>query len=477
MIHLRYTLTPRARVSAGRGGEVQQDRSIHTVLPGTTVRGALGTAWWQGVDDAFAPTAGQATRQARFDHLFGRAMVVSDAVPVATDANPVRELPRFMTRSMVRRKYDPEGMVHDLAGSPLATCPDCGNQLVATSGKPPAACSCGTVFEPVRPGWWTPPEWQVSATRTALDHGVAATGNLFTRRAVTTHVVYTGTITLLDDAIDSSVLAWLRADKSLSIGGQLSLHGRARWGAEYAAPPVLPDGDTVVLQLRSPAILVDRRGFPALDLVAALRAIPGAGDVGHSWVRTDQVSTWHGIARVPKPVEWAVAAGSAVILHRWGKDALATARSGLGVRRLEGFGQVALRSPEELATFDRWPSEPLLVEAPGGGQEPTPAVGDGPDEPDDPEVGGVVTPMVAELVELLPPDRRGRALNAVVGAARRVLALRESGIDPQAALRQEFSKPWVMALRPQERALVRSILTDEGLGAMVVQLEAERRRA
>ena len=78
--HVTYRLTPRARVSAGRGAEVQETRPVHHVLPGATVRGALGYAFWQSPTDAFEPTSSPPARQDAFDRLFGQ-LVVREAVP------------------------------------------------------------------------------------------------------------------------------------------------------------------------------------------------------------------------------------------------------------------------------------------------------------------------------------------------------------------------------------------------------------
>lgn len=73
-----YTLTPKSRISPGRRAQVQNVREIHEVIPGSVVRGALGTAWWGSPDSRFEPE-----NQAVFDELFARGMDVMAAIPAA----------------------------------------------------------------------------------------------------------------------------------------------------------------------------------------------------------------------------------------------------------------------------------------------------------------------------------------------------------------------------------------------------------
>ena len=57
---LDYVLTPLARISAGKSGQVGNDRQIHTVLPGTAIRGALGAAWWRSPQHRYSGSDPQA---------------------------------------------------------------------------------------------------------------------------------------------------------------------------------------------------------------------------------------------------------------------------------------------------------------------------------------------------------------------------------------------------------------------------------
>lgn len=487
MIHFNYTLAPLAPVSAGRTGQVQQNRTIHRVLPGTTIRGALGHTWWLSPDHRFAPASSDKARQSAFDRLFGRSMVVTDAVPVATADNSARSLPVFRTRSMVRVKYsDDASRLHDLAGGPIPGCPACGRDFTPPRDRREALepCVCGATFDSVSPGWWVPSEWEVAATRTALRDGVAESGKLFTRASLTPKVTYVGTVTLRDSAkLQPEVVDWLRQRMEFGVGGQLSTHGRVIWSMVDSDAPLIPQDETAVLQLRAPTLLVNDRGFPTFDLAGALSRIPGAGHTESSWLRTGQVSGWHSVARVPKPMEWALEAGTTAVLKGWQPEALARVARGLGLRQLEGYGHVALRRPGDLATFDRAADEPQLKAMDSnlvakGTVAPTLADAADPETP--PATSAPVTPSTSPLVQALVDllgDRRARLLRAVSSAARTVQAERENGSEAGAAMQRELTKPWVMGLRPDERKIVRDILISDNLGALVVQLEVERDRA
>ena len=78
---LRYVLIPRGRLSPGARGQSGNSREIYEIIPGTTVRGALGNAWWTSPTDAFEPASPKRQRQALFDRLFGGLLSVGQAEP------------------------------------------------------------------------------------------------------------------------------------------------------------------------------------------------------------------------------------------------------------------------------------------------------------------------------------------------------------------------------------------------------------
>lgn len=520
MTLLAYTLTPLSRISAGRTGQVQESRSIHRVLPGAAVRGALGHTWWLSPDHAFDPTASPRSRQDAFDRLFGRAMLVRDAVPVG--------ISELRTASMLRLKY--AGTTgrhldghHDLAAGPLSACPACDAPFDAPrgwvrprSGGPSAALercpSCTAVFDLAKDGWYVPDTAEVAATRTALVDGVAQDEKLFTRASLRKQLRFRGTVVLRDGvAVPPEAVAWLRHVLEFSVGGQRSTLGRVTWTSSPWPTTAPPTGKRVVLQLRSPALLVDDRGFPSLDLEAHLARIPGAGSLAcEPWLRTTQVGGWHGIAGVPKPVEWALATGSTAVLEDWSADALRVLARGLGIRQGEGYGEVALKDPADLARFGAPAAEPLFKPDPAheaSEQEqvaapaaPAVSTSPAPDPRQAPPTPAATAPIpgpapvttapppaadhelddrVPVLLSLLDPAQRARVLNGVLGAARNIATKRELGlpdsmIDPIVTLTLTY--PWARDLGPDARRQVQVILRSPDVTDLISRIDAERNR-
>lgn len=455
--HVTYRLTPRARVSAGRGAEVQETRAVHHVLPGATVRGALGFAFWQSPTDAFEPTASPAARQDAFDRLFGQ-LVVREAVP---EGAWLRALSQVTHKYRSRDGVQLEGRL-DLAAGPVGACPVCGAAFDSPrgwrssdgTGEPLDRCAdCGSVFEPERGGWGGAEALVTASTRTALTNGRALTGQLFTRPAVRKAARFTGALVLRDpDRVPTEARAWLTGSRSLSVGGQKSTLGRVDWSVESAEPPAPPTGDTVVLQLHSPAILLDDRGLPSLDLTAALRAVPGAGEIAcRPWVRPTQVTGWHGIAGVPKPVEWALEVGSTAVLRGWTTEALTRVTDGLGVRRLEGYGHVVLIDPAALPRL----TQPATTSSPR----------------DD---------RVTALLGRVPATQRRGVRNGMLKAARFLATRQEIGASAEefaASLSDALSRPWVSDLTADVREGVQGLLSEPDLRRVITLLNADKDRS
>ncbi len=327
-----YTLTPKSRISPGRRAQVQNVREIHEVIPGSVVRGALGTAWWGSPDSRFEPE-----NQAVFDELFARGMDVMAAIPRSGSDAGVREA-AFTPFSWVRCKYLPtaecSSQWHDQAVA-----------LLSGSSEWSSTCpACRRPVEPAKRGWNVPDEWSVSPVRTALINGAALDEALFTRPAIVKDVLFRGTIQLAD-SVDPDAIAWLLADKTIWVGGQKSTMGACRWSAEVVevAAPGISGACTV--QLLAPAIIVDEFGAPSLDLEGAIRSVlpvDSPATVTKTWTRPETVAGWHGVAGLPKPTEWALAAGSTALVEGVGAADVGAISAGLGLRRAEGFRPVRI---------------------------------------------------------------------------------------------------------------------------------------
>jgi len=320
-IWLQYEIVPDGYLSAGRSGEVMNDRQVHAVLPGSVVRGALAGAWWtSGIAD---------TGQAAFDALFDGQLVVEAAIP-ALDGRPAELRPMGWARC----KYPDQnhGGWRENLRSPAHRC-ECAQPLVA--GK----------------GWEVPDGVMTLTTRTQLEGGAAKDGALFTRRAVPPTVRFSGFLRI-DSDIDQEQMEWLLASRRLSIGGQRSVMGRCTWTCCTVPDPLpLPDGTgPFVLTVLQPAILLDRFGASSMDLAGAVQDLAetkgGQLKLGPEVVvRTTQVSGWHGLAGIPKPTEWALEVGSSVWIEQTDATALEALRSGIGIRRNEGYGAVSITVP------------------------------------------------------------------------------------------------------------------------------------
>lgn len=330
-VRLEYTLTPRSRISAGVFGAVGNTRTVHSTIPGTVVRGALGSAWWSA-QSGFAGADPQGT----FDALFGRAMRVYAAVPYLPPssaegaARSLQLIPRSFARCKKGHSDATPDPWHDRAERDWLEnrCPVCG----------------GGIKEGF--GWEDESAWVVSTTRTQLVSGAAVDEQLFTRPALTARIRLRGAIEVVEPSELGEALDWLRREREVSIGGQRSTLGRCVMTVESSEPQETPAQTTMRLVLRSPAILVDGLGAPVLDLAAAVQRVitdgGGSGKVSRSWSRPVVVSGWHGIAGLPKSEEWAVSAGSTVVIEGADEVTRGTLLRGLGVRRTEGYGEVEI---------------------------------------------------------------------------------------------------------------------------------------
>ena len=316
-------------------------------------------------------------------------------------------------------------------------------------------------------------------------------------------------------------MAWLTAEKRVRVGGQLSTMGRALWRAVVVEEQSVPKATAYEVRLRAPAVLVNAYGAPSLDLASAveqsLRVAGAPGHVLHTWTRPETVSGWHGMSGLPKPQEWAVAAGSVALVTEATSATAAALVRGIGIRRLEGYGEVDLfpldaRAPVEVVrirvsvdspslaecvtrrskpvtdTAIRVPDTDAAVASPASPASeaavPTeavasrePAVSAAAEEPVAPasQSGGPVKTsnnLVAELIAALAEPVRDRTLRATLDEARNVQRLRGTLTTDLIArrIRDVVNKPWMRDLTGRPSELVQQILGSDALADHVTEL-------
>lgn len=314
------------RQPAQIGVKSRQDNVLGTMeyIPGSAVRGALAAAWLtrNGV-----PRPGTPERE-EFLELFEGGIRYGALLQPGTE---------FMSLAVFGHKYDPKPgcrvVDYDLAMGevlpPDSLCPECDSpieQLKGLRGKRGA---------PRR------------RTSVAIDDdGTAREGALFTRETLSAGREFRGTVTGPDAAL--AVLADLR---QVRIGARRTTHGLADIAIRPGGGPPVPqrrDDRTLVVRLRSPGIFTDDHGRPSRDpspaeLTMALGGVPAR--VAERWTRWEQAGGWHMASGLPKPQELTVAAGSTYVIYteRMVSDSALAAFSarGLGLRRHEGFGDLA----------------------------------------------------------------------------------------------------------------------------------------
>jgi CRISPR-associated protein Csx10 len=320
-------LVLRLRQPAQVGDRAREDFVLGTMehIPGSVVRGAFAAAWLARNGVSTPGTAGRAEFLALFEGpvRFGPLL---------------RKGTEFLPLSVVTHKYPAEGacaeVEHDraLTGPAPLYCPDCGSPLEHAKtlrGDRP----------PVR-------------RRTSVsvgDSGVARRGILFTRETLEAGQEFCGTLT----AADPALLAILAGLGPVRVGGRRTTHGLADVmvldGADAAPLPTAQrrDDGMLVIRLRSPGIFTDSCGRPGRTPdPAELTEILGTPTrVVQAWTRWQQAGGWHVASGLPKPTELAVTPGSTYLIsteRAVSDDALnELARRGLGLRRHEGFGDLA----------------------------------------------------------------------------------------------------------------------------------------
>jgi len=337
---VRYQLTLRFETpfSVGIGNEALFHTTTQRVIPGATLRGALAALWWRGCNSADD-----------FAALFDDDLLVTQAVP---------EGAVLRTTSEVTCKYrattECGEVVYDRA-------------LFVASGETPDAGVCPRCKGPLtaKPGWTDLPDpvrrgrVQLRADETAED------GRLYSRD-------YVGKGTRYIAEIETSAdLSWLH-DATVRIGqGRSQDRGRAlATVAPLEEKPLTWHDRPVAIHLTSPAIITNQWGAPSLDLDDVERELQRvSGDENLTlnrrpeWVRSELVTGWHGRSNLPKVPDWAFAPGTSFVVDGLTADGWRRLRRGIGWRRIDGYGQLALtgweptnRPPFEV-TAEWWDQE------------------------------------------------------------------------------------------------------------------------
>ncbi|MGH4021257.1 MAG: type III-B CRISPR module-associated Cmr3 family protein, partial [Pseudonocardiaceae bacterium] len=175
-------------------------------------------------------------------------------------------------------------------------------------------------------------------------------------------------LTGLIDGDPDGDMAWLtQTERSVRFGGRRSTSGLATLSAGPEASPTsftgfMADQRRLVVRLLAPGIFVDTLGRPSwlpdITELSATLGVPVALDA--AFARPTVVSGWHAVSNLPKPRDFAVAAGSVFVLRfDAGLPDHAGLRrlwcAGLGLRRAEGNGWI---------TLQRWNAPALPSAAP-----------------------------------------------------------------------------------------------------------------
>jgi hypothetical protein len=220
---------------------------------------------------------------------------------------------------------------------------------------------------------------------------------------------------------------------------------------------VAPGGDILATAV-APVILVDELGFPDLSLGAAF-----GNAQARQWLRTTRVGGFQPSSRMPKPVDWALEAGSAALVS---PDTPLTPRF-VGERTVEGYGLVVGLTPgTALRASDR-------------GWHVTPAV-DTLSQPEPARANPGASPL-REAVQAVLDTQTGPVLrdlrNWLVKALRGVLATGPDG--QQVATNRLLDEPLPARLAAGVRRQIRELLDADRaeLTVLLEHAEAARRQA
>lgn len=278
----------------------------HHYVPGSVIRGALAAAW---ITRHGTPQLGGG-----FATVFDGGVRFGPCLP---------EGAQLGRQSVERCKYHEAGDSHPVF-------------VDRAWAAAPKWCDGGQVK--LRGGVESPVQPKLR-TSTALQQGsiVAATSQLFAFETLPKGTVFKGQIV----APDGVSIEPFTDVKTIFLGARTHSLGRCTLAIRKAAAPTVDKSAVLVTQ--SPTLLVDAAGRPTLDLRSALE---DAGlTVEEIWadrVEPDGVGGWHVASGLPKPNDLALAPGATAKVTGTASTILKVLERGLGVRRAEGFGWVAL---------------------------------------------------------------------------------------------------------------------------------------
>lgn len=319
----------------------------HRFVPGSVLRGALAAAWLT----RNRPPRPDTSNDPEFLGLFEGAVRYGPLYPGGDDA--LRPLSVFGCKYAANPKCAAVAIDAAFDEKVGHRCPECDAPLEPSKGAVAGAAL-------------------VEHTRVELDaRGRAVDGQLFTRRALKAGTRLTG---LVHGDLNGP-LGWLsEPDLAVRFGGRRSTSGLTELQVRAEPTPpefdgYVPKHDTLVLRLLSPGIFLDHLGRPSWtpDLVE-LGNLLGVGlSVKAAFLRPAMVGGWHAASNLPKPRDFAVAAGSVYVLtcvgdprDDGGLEKLW--RTGIGLRRAEGYGWVALT---------QWQAPDTSAPAPVAAEQPS----------------------------------------------------------------------------------------------------------
>ena len=322
MSELNLTLRQPAQI----GDRAREDFVLGTqeYVPGTVVRGAFAGAWLARNGVSVPGTSGRG----EFLRLFEGGVRFGPLLRPGTG---------FLPLSVVTHKYREQ-----------QTCAEVEYDRALTGEAPLRCPDCGSPLEQDKTLRGTRPPVRRRTSVSIGESGVARRGVLFTRETLEAGQEFRGTL-----VADPALLAVLAGLGPIRIGGRRTTHGLAdvsiRDGAGGAPLPAAQrrDDGKLVIRLRSPGIFTDAQGRPSRDPdPSELTEVLGTpARVAYRWTRWQQAGGWHVASGLPKPTEVAVVAGSTYVIsaERTVADAALDelGRRGLGLRRHEGFGDLA----------------------------------------------------------------------------------------------------------------------------------------
>lgn len=319
-------------VSPGAVREVAFRVRTEPIIPGSTLRGALATAWIRQYGIPTSANSKQAEfvalfeSKVRFGYLYGPGCEV---IPLS--ARRCKYRPDPGCRSFVIDDAEPKN--EDLSAK--QACDVCGGPLEASKG----AVTIDT---------------RTDRTRTQLtDDERAEDGKLFSRQVLAKGDLWTGRISTPDAQLSKELTAL--AAELVFLGGSKSTLGRAQLTLADSGEPPRPaerEDGLALVRLTSPGVFLDYFGRPTMDMplgeVETILGLPtGNLSISKSWVRPTTVGGWHAASGLPKPTDWACSAGSTWLVAGIpkGHDLSALVHAALGFRLAEGNGAFTVNTP------------------------------------------------------------------------------------------------------------------------------------